>query len=142
MPKKQTTRKNTRKRLSSHSGGAASYQKVRVKPANTRQTRSKAIGRMFKQFQNLFTRKQRVHPIDYKVSSENMRNSSPFELVISSNSNRTTSPFIIVNTPKPRSSKSSRVSTRPTEIVDFTSPIPDGRGLKKKRTKRRAIRHY
>ena len=135
MPKKQT-----RKRRSSHSGGAASYQKVRIKPANTRQTRSKAIGQMFKDFQNFFTRKRKVQPVNYEVSSERLGGSSPFELVISSNSNRDASPFIVVDMPKPRSTKSSRVHTRPTSVVEFISPIPDGRGLKKKRTKRRLPR--
>ena len=130
MPKKQT-----RKRRNSHSGGAATYQKVRVKPTYKRNTRSKAIGQMFKDFQNFFTRKRRVQPVNYEVSSENRGGSSPFELVISSNSNA--SPFIVVDMPKPRSSKSSRVSTRPTSVVEFISPVPDGRGLKKKSSKRR-----
>jgi len=132
MPKKQT-----RKRRSSHSGGAASYQKARVKPTHKRETRSKTIGRMFKQFQNLFTRKQKVRPVNYKVSSENLGGSSPFELVISSNSNREATPFIVVDMPKPRSSKGSRVSPHG---QDFTSAVIVGRGLKnanKKTSKKR-----
>jgi hypothetical protein len=138
MPKKQITRKMTRKRRSSHSGGAANYQKVRVKPANRRQSRAKAIGRMFKDFTNLFTRKRKVEPIAYEVSSGNPKSSSPFELVISSNSGRAASPLIIVDMPKPRSSKGSRISPRPGRNTDFTSPVPDGRGLKHdiKRSKR------
>jgi len=62
MPKKQTSRKKTIKRL--RHGGAASYQKVRVKPTHKRNTRSKAIGQMFSEFQNFFTRKRKVHPIN------------------------------------------------------------------------------
>jgi len=127
MPKKQT-----RKRRTSHSGGAVSYQKVRVKPANTRQTRSKAIGKIFKDFKNFFTRKQKVQPVNYEVSSENLGGSSPFELVISSNSNREATPFIIVDMPKPRSSKGSRVSPYG---QDFTSAVVVGRGLKNKKNK-------
>jgi hypothetical protein len=131
MPKKQITRIMTRKKRNSHSGGAASYQKVRTKPANRRETRSKALGRMFKDFQNLFTRKQKIKPVSY----ENIGKSSPFELVISSNSNREASPFVIVDVPKPYTSRHSKVSPRPNN-ADFMSPVPDGRGFKKKRTKR------
>jgi hypothetical protein len=128
MPKKQT-----RKRRSSHSGGAASYQKARIKPANTRQTRSKAIGQMFKDFQNFFTRKRKVQPVNYEVSSERLGGSSPFELVISSNSNRNASPFIVVDMPKPHSSKGSRVSSHG---QDFTSAVIVGRGSKNKKRKK------
>lgn len=131
MPKKQT-----RKRRTSHSGGAASYQKVRVKPANTRQTRSKAIGQMFKDFQNFFTRKRKVKPVTYEVSSENLGGSSPFELVISSNSNRNASPFIVVDMPKSHSSKGSRVSPKPSHGQDFTSAVIVGRGSKNKKKKK------
>jgi len=128
------SKKQTRKRFKY--GGAASYQKARIKPTHKRETRSKTISKMFKQFQNLFTRKQKVQPVDYKISSENLGGSSPIELVISSNSNREATPFIVVDVPRPRSSKGSRVLPYG---QDFTSAVIVGRGLKnanKKKSKK------